>query len=99
MGAYGSCGVIHADSDFIVALPTAQFSAAEIKAHCGQTVSITNVGGGKVNEGIGKTLTAVVADTCPGCVGQGLDLSTGLWEALHGGNRDDGVFEIEWYFG
>lgn len=32
-------------------------------AHCGQTVTITNTGGGQSNDGTGTTITATVADT------------------------------------
>lgn len=50
-----------------------------------------------VTDGVGNEITATVADTCPGCDENHLDLSTGAFEALTGGQLDPpGQFSIEW---
>jgi expansin (peptidoglycan-binding protein) len=67
-------------------------------AHCGQTVTITNMGGGDNNYGKGNTITATVADTCPECEPDHLDLSTGAFKKLTGGQLDPpGQFNIQWH--
>jgi hypothetical protein len=69
-------------------------------AHCGKMVTIKNVGGGINNQGIGKTITAMVADTCPAneCSMTHLDLSIGAFQALTGGPLDPpGKINIQWY--
>ena len=53
--------------------------------HCGKQVKITN----KSN---GKSVTATVADLCPGCSYGSLDLSTGTFKSI--GNLDTGVLPI-----
>jgi rare lipoprotein A (peptidoglycan hydrolase) len=58
-------------------------------AHCGRTVSITNTDNG-------RSITARVADTCPGCGYGSLDLSTGAFGAI--GSYDQGVLPISWSF-
>jgi expansin (peptidoglycan-binding protein) len=46
----------------------------------------------------GKTMTAVCADTCPGCAYGSLDMSSGLFAALGDGDFGQGVFPISWSF-
>lgn len=46
----------------------------------------------------GNTATAQIADLCPGCSYGDLDMSEGLFSALHNGNMDAGVFSIKWDF-
>lgn len=58
-------------------------------AHCGQWVNIKNTANG-------KTVTAKVADECPGCGYGSLDLSLGAFAAI--GNYDTGVLPITWSF-
>lgn len=44
-----------------------------------------------------KSVTAIVADECPGCsTADSLDLSTGAFDAI--GDEDTGVLSISWYF-
>lgn len=57
--------------------------------HCGQTVNIHNPANG-------RSISAVVADTCPGCEQTKLDLSVGAYEALTGGLSLN-PFNIDWY--
>ncbi|GJJ09841.1 hypothetical protein Clacol_004065 [Clathrus columnatus] len=71
-GVPGACGIVHQDSDFIIALPESQYNGG---SHCGQSVTITDLG-------TGNTQTAVVADLCPGCIGDGIDMSVGLFTAF-----------------
>lgn len=50
-------------------------------------------------DGVGNTITATVADTCPDCDDSHLDLSTGAFMALTGGQLDPpGEFNIQWNF-
>ncbi|CDR88422.1 uncharacterized protein SPSC_04249 [Sporisorium scitamineum] len=81
-GNSGSCGQVHSDSTPLVAINSDQMS----NALCGQTVWI---------QGNGKTISAVVADTCPTCNWGSLDLSTGAFEQLS--DLDAGVVPITWY--
>lgn len=85
-GVAGSCGTVHGDGDFIVAMNAPQVNGG---AFCGKSVRITNTQNG-------KSITATVADTCPGCGYGSLDLSTGAFGAL--GSYDQGVLPISWSF-
>ncbi|TKY84792.1 hypothetical protein EX895_005872 [Sporisorium graminicola] len=81
-GNPGSCGQWNSDSTPLVAVNSAQMS----DDLCGQTVWI---------QANGKTISAVVADTCPTCDSGSLDLSTGAFEQLSG--LDAGVVPITWW--
>lgn len=81
-GNPGSCGQYHSDSDSIVAVNSAQMNSGL----CGQSISV---------QGNGKTIQAVVADTCPTCGYGDLDLSTGAFQQLSG--MDAGVVGIQWW--
>ncbi|KWU46789.1 hypothetical protein RHOSPDRAFT_31606 [Rhodotorula sp. JG-1b] len=85
-GVAGSCGSVASDSDYVVAVNTAQVDGG---SHCGSSVHITNTQNG-------KSITARVADTCPGCGYGSLDLSMGAFGAL--GSYDQGVLPISWSF-
>ncbi|KDQ20988.1 hypothetical protein BOTBODRAFT_26998 [Botryobasidium botryosum FD-172 SS1] len=63
----GSCGNTNKPSDFIVAMPAGLMSSSL----CGKTVTIS---------ANGKTTTATVADTCPGCDDTQLDCTTSLFD-------------------
>lgn len=87
-GNPGNCGIVHQDSDFIVALPTNVYANG---AHCGKKVAVANTKTGKVQ-------VATVADSCPTCDNdQCIDLSSGLYDAL-GATRDQGVFPVVYTF-
>ncbi|USW56796.1 Putative RlpA-like domain superfamily protein [Septoria linicola] len=95
-GNAGSCGQVHSGSEYIVAI--SQRAPFTYNAHCGQTVTIKNTGGGDQNNGVGKTITAKVVDTCPSCDPDHLDLSTGAFKALTGGDLDPpGQINIQWH--
>ncbi|KAF9547117.1 hypothetical protein CPC08DRAFT_648849 [Agrocybe pediades] len=80
----GACGKTNVDSDFIVALNSAQYDGG---AHCFQEITIT-VGG--------KTLAAQIVDECPGCPEFGLDLSPGLFDFF--ASPDVGLLTGSWDF-
>lgn len=74
----GSCGVTNTDSDAIVALAE-NMMAAKTPASgnpnenplCGKSITISYGG---------KTATAKIMDTCPGCANGGLDLTPSLFQ-------------------
>ncbi|GAA5885300.1 hypothetical protein JCM6882_009559 [Rhodosporidiobolus microsporus] len=84
-GNPGSCGVWNQDSTYLVAVNAAQMNSGL----CGKTVRIRN-------NANGKTITALVQDTCPGCGYGSLDLSVGAFGAL--GSYDSGVLPISWSY-
>jgi len=65
-GSAGSCGKFLSNSGFTVAVNAAQMQAS----FCGKTITISYGG---------KTTTATVEDTCPGCPPYGLDMSPALF--------------------
>ncbi|KIJ46629.1 hypothetical protein M422DRAFT_249786 [Sphaerobolus stellatus SS14] len=56
-GAAGACGIVHKDTDHVVALQTEQYTNG---VQCGRTITITD-------NTTGKTATGIVVDLCPGC--------------------------------
>jgi len=83
------------DAEFLIAMSPEHGH----NAHCGRMVTIKNVGGGINNQGTGKTITAMVVDTCPAneCNMGHLDLSTGAFTTLTGGPLDPpGKINIQW---
>ncbi|GAA5940893.1 hypothetical protein JCM10213_007996 [Rhodosporidiobolus nylandii] len=87
-GVAGNCGKVNSDSTPLVALPTATYAGGK---YCGQTVTIKRLD-------TGKTITALVADSCPTCDNNNcLDLSWGAFSSL-GGTENMGIFDIEWWF-
>jgi expansin (peptidoglycan-binding protein) len=91
-----SLNVSPQDAEFLIAMSPEHGH----NAHCGRMVTIKNVGGGINNQGTGKTITAMVADTCPAaeCSMGHLDLSTGAFTTLTGGSLDPpGKINIQWY--
>ncbi|GAA5831357.1 hypothetical protein JCM11251_003996 [Rhodosporidiobolus azoricus] len=87
-GVAGNCGKVNSDSTPLVALPTRTYAGGK---YCGQTVTIKRMDSG-------KTITALVADSCPTCENDScLDLSVGAFQGL-GGTVSEGVFDIQWWF-
>lgn len=82
-GVKGSCGDVHADSDKIVAISAILMNSSL----CGKTITLTNTANG-------KTVDAVIADTCPGCYAGGADIdcSTGTFDAL--ADESAGTFPV-----
>ncbi|KAK8858920.1 hypothetical protein IAR55_003151 [Kwoniella newhampshirensis] len=87
----GACGWNNVDSDYIVAVNSAQYGLNGYGGNCGQSLIITNTDNG-------KSVTASVADECPTCSWGSLDLSPSLFAALTDGNMDLGVFPISWHY-
>ncbi|GJJ13665.1 hypothetical protein Clacol_007921 [Clathrus columnatus] len=85
-GAFGACGQVHQDSDFIIALPESQYNGG---SHCGQSVTITD-------QSTGNTQTATVADLCPGCSGDSIDMSVGLFTSFAA--ESVGVIPVSWNY-
>jgi expansin (peptidoglycan-binding protein) len=84
-GNAGACGNVNSDSSYIVAVNSGMFDSSK----CGQSVTVTN-------QNNGQSITATVADLCPGCGGTSLDLSTGAFQAL--GDMSAGVLPISWNY-
>ncbi|KAF8070779.1 RlpA-like double-psi beta-barrel-protein domain-containing protein-containing protein [Lyophyllum atratum] len=80
----GSCGQTNVDSDYIVALNPERYEGG---SHCGKKVRITVSG---------KSATATVRDTCPGCGPGDLDMSPSLFK--HFASLDKGIFQMKWNF-
>ncbi|KAG0143671.1 hypothetical protein CROQUDRAFT_660940 [Cronartium quercuum f. sp. fusiforme G11] len=78
----GACGQTNTDSDFIVALNSAQYQANK---WCGKTITISY--GGKYHD-------AQIMDECPGCPEGGLDMSPALFKYF--ASEDAGVFYMSW---
>jgi hypothetical protein len=89
--------VLQQDSSKIVALSEYWWNGNGPGPYCGRKIAITNLGGGQQNNGKGNVVIATVADTCPGCTENHLDLSEGAFKALTGGHLDPpGTFNIVW---
>ncbi|MBW0538703.1 hypothetical protein O181_078418, partial [Austropuccinia psidii MF-1] len=86
----GACGIVHKDSDVIVALDYRRYGDLDsVSKHCGKTVEIKTTNG---------TVQAQVADACPTCLNQNcLDLSEGAFSLL-GATKEEGMVPIEWKF-
>jgi hypothetical protein len=65
----GACGNFHPDSDWTVALNSAQFGNSYPSSECGKVITISYGG---------KTAQATIQDACPSCPYGGLDLSPRL---------------------
>jgi len=90
-GNAGACGDVHSDDDLIVALNIAYYGNTGVKSkYCGQKMEI-------VNTDNGKSVTVIVADTCPTCVGsESQDLSIGAMKVLDPNYLQDGTVNIKW---
>ncbi|KAJ7099818.1 RlpA-like double-psi beta-barrel-protein domain-containing protein-containing protein [Mycena epipterygia] len=83
-GGIGACGNPIQNSDFSVALSSANYDNG---AHCGQDLTVTFQG---------KSITVKVADLCPGCASNGIDLTEGAFASLADTGR--GVIDVTWSF-
>ncbi|KAF5330482.1 hypothetical protein D9619_005987 [Psilocybe cf. subviscida] len=82
-GNAGSCGQKHTNNQFTVALNAAQMNPSL----CFKTVRMTYNG---------KTTTATISDTCPGCPYNGMDLTEGLF--LFFAPASVGIIYGDWEF-
>ncbi|KAJ8469780.1 hypothetical protein ONZ45_g16779 [Pleurotus djamor] len=80
----GACGANSLSTDLIVALSPSQFAGG---ANCFKHI--------KVNFN-GRQIDATVVDLCPGCGGDGIDLSPTAFELLE--NPDVGRIQVDWNF-
>ncbi|KAG7575390.1 hypothetical protein FFLO_00380 [Filobasidium floriforme] len=84
----GNCGWNSVDSDMVVAIGKGLYDRNNGN-NCGQGVRI------KAN---GKSVYAVVVDSCPSCGDSDLDMSPAVFQALANGGLGDGVMEAKWNF-
>jgi len=86
-GVAGNCGTVNPETAFIAALPSAIYDGG---AHCGQSITLTNSNNG-------KSVTVVVADSCPSCISnECLDLSYAAFTAI--ASESDGMVPITWSY-
>ncbi|KAJ6546502.1 plant expansin [Mycena vulgaris] len=84
----GACGGYNKDSDYIVALNQDTFGYTYPSKYCNKQITMTYNG---------KTTTATVVDSCPGCPSPyGLDLSPGLFSFF--ASQDEGIIYGSWWF-
>lgn len=84
-GVAGACGTVHSDSDYVLAMDSARYTASNL---CGKQVQITNT----ANQ---KTVTATVADECPTCNNENsIDMSVGAFTAI--ADESTGLIDIAW---
>ncbi|TPX13721.1 uncharacterized protein E0L32_005924 [Thyridium curvatum] len=97
-GRPGSCRQTNPDSAMIVALSYILQKNESPGPYCGRKVRIRNTGSDDVNvKGKGNLIFATVADTCPSCDVDHLDLSLAAWNALTD-NSPYSVAKIDWVF-
>jgi len=82
----GNCGWTNTEHDLIVAMPKVLYDRNKGK-NCGHMVHITYKG---------KSTTAKMVDSCPGCGTDGLDMSPATFKKL--APLSVGVLQIEWHF-
>ncbi|KAI0755237.1 riboflavin aldehyde-forming enzyme [Daedaleopsis nitida] len=82
----GACGKTNEDSDKIIAVSSSIYGNGK---YCDEKVKIKNTANG-------KTATATVRDSCPGCGSNDIDMSPSLFEEL--GSLDTGVLKVTWEF-
>jgi len=83
-GSAGSCGDFLSNSGFTVAMNADQMNSG----WCNKPITMTFGG---------KTTTAIIKDTCPGCPWNGLDLTEGLFNFFAASSA--GVITGDWEFG
>ncbi|KAF8217397.1 RlpA-like double-psi beta-barrel-protein domain-containing protein-containing protein [Mycena galopus ATCC 62051] len=84
----GACGGTNKDSDYIVALNQDTFGNDYPSQYCNKQITMTYNG---------KTTTATIVDSCPGCPSNGgLDLSPGLFSFF--ADQSEGVIYGDWSF-
>jgi len=66
--------------------------------HCGKKIKVKNVGGGPDGtvHGKGNTVVVQLVDSCDGCHGDHIDLSSEAWRKLTNGHVRSKV-NVEWY--
>lgn len=89
LGAYAACGTQHWDTESVVALKSSTFNTYKSEI-CGKKITL---------EYNGKTTTATLVDSCPGCNGEwDIDLSPPVFEALTGDLGVGRISGMTWHF-
>ncbi|GHJ89992.1 hypothetical protein NliqN6_6394 [Naganishia liquefaciens] len=83
----GACGEWNNDSDYIVALNSAQYGGGYPGPECFKQIKIW---------ANGQEATATIMDECPSCNYGDLDMSPSLFNQF--ANPDDGVFQMNWQY-
>ncbi|KAF8968394.1 hypothetical protein BDZ97DRAFT_1655061 [Flammula alnicola] len=83
----GACGQTNVASDFVRSIASTQFGSGYPGPHCFEQIVMTYNG---------KTTTATIMDSCPGCPYGGLDLSRGLFDFF--ASEALGVLSGDWSF-
>ncbi|WRT65825.1 uncharacterized protein IL334_002775 [Kwoniella shivajii] len=84
----GACGQYSSDSDFMVALNSAQYGSGYPGPQCFKGITV---------QANGKTVSGItILDECPTCAYGSLDLSPGLFTQFAG--TDAGTVQITWWF-
>ena len=90
-GNPGSCGNYNSDSTPLVALPAQYWNyngGSSPSSHCGGYIQVFRGD---------RSVTAVIADLCPSCVGDdSIDLSVGAFNAI--ASADEGSVAVTWKF-
>ncbi|PBK91869.1 barwin-like endoglucanase [Armillaria gallica] len=83
-GGLGACGTPLQNSDYIVALSTAQYAGG---ANCGRVIRVSYEG---------RSVVVTVRDLCPGCLSGGIDLSPSAFQQL--ASLDVGRMQVTWEY-
>nr|VWO95507.1 N/A [Ganoderma boninense] len=94
-GIPGACGAVHSNNDFIAAISLTRWGSypSGSSPNCGRSIVVTNTNNG-------KTAIVVVADLCPGCGENDLDLSLGAFSLIDDSSQGlaDGILPIVWQY-
>ncbi|KAI2601882.1 RlpA-like double-psi beta-barrel-protein domain-containing protein-containing protein [Hypoxylon sp. NC1633] len=77
----GACGQTNTENDDVVAMSPNQYG------HCGKTINIHYDG---------KTASAKIVDKCPGCTGDGIDVSPKVFKKL--ADLSKGRVSVTWEY-
>ncbi|RPD63953.1 barwin-like endoglucanase [Lentinus tigrinus ALCF2SS1-7] len=83
-GGLGACGSPIQNSDFAVALSSAQYSGG---SNCGRRINVHYQG---------KSVEATVVDLCPGCASGSIDLTPSAFQQL--ADLSAGRIQVTWDF-
>ncbi|KAK0431975.1 RlpA-like double-psi beta-barrel-protein domain-containing protein-containing protein [Armillaria borealis] len=81
-GGFGACGTPLQNSDYIVALSSAQYAGG---ANCGRVIRLSYEG---------RSVDVIIRDLCPGCGPNGIDLSSSAFQQL--ADLDVGRIQVTW---
>ncbi|WOO80600.1 uncharacterized protein LOC62_03G004126 [Vanrija pseudolonga] len=87
-GAVACSGAKYTDNDWIAAVGDAHYQGGSA---CGKKIEIKDQKTGNVQQ-------VTIVDRCAGCEYGHVDLTPPVWNALHNGNTNDGIFQADWKF-